>query len=271
MGSQVKQKIGLIAGNGRFPLIFAKAASENGYEVIAFAVIGETFEELTQYVNRIFWYDIGKLDCIISSIKEVGITEIVMAGKITKTKMFGNIQLDQRWYKLLARLRNRNDDSLLGGIVEELEFEGIKVMESTMFLSSFLPEPGVLTRRSPVEKEMIDIEYGKKIAKHIAGLDIGQTVVVKNRAILAVEAIEGTDMAIQRGGKLGRGDIVVVKVSKPHQDMRFDIPVIGLNTMRNLIDARARALAIESGKTLFLDRQKVISLADDNNMTVIVF
>ena len=271
MKKQSKQKIGLIAGNGRFPLIFSKAASEHGYEVIAFAVIGETFEELTQYVNKIFWYDIGKLDFIIKAIKEVGITEIVMAGKITKTKMFGKLKLDQRWYKLLARLRNRNDDSLLGAIVEELELEGIKVMDSTMFLSSFLPEPGVLTKRSPDEKELIDIEYGKKIAKEVAGLDIGQTVVVKNRAILAVEAIEGTDQAILRGGRLGKGDIVVVKVSKPKQDMRFDIPVIGLNTIRNLIDVRAKALVIESGKTLFLDREKVIRLANENDISVVVF
>lgn len=267
----MNNKIGLIAGNGRFPLTFAKAATENGYDVVAFCVIGETFEELSQYVKKIFWYDIGKLDSIISAIKESGIDEIVMAGKITKTKMFGNIKLDQRWYQLLSRLRNRNDDSLLGAIVEELETEGIKVKDSTMFLTSYLPKPGVLTKRAPDEKELIDIEYGKKIAKQVAGMDIGQTVVVKNRAILAVEAIEGTDAAILRGGSLGRGDIVVVKVSKPKQDMRFDIPVIGLTTIRNLIDVRARALAIENGKTLFLDREKVIALADANNIAVVVF
>jgi DUF1009 family protein len=262
--------IGLIAGNGRFPLTFAREATKNGYEVIVFAIIGETFEEIHQCAHKVYWFEIGNFEKILQVIKESGVKQVVMAGKIMKTKMFSGIALDDRWKRLLANLKAHNDDSLLGGVVRELEREGIEVKDSTLFLTSHLAQPGVLTKKKPDQRDLVDIQFGYYVAKKIAGLDIGQTVVVKNRAVLAVEAIEGTDKAILRGGELGRGDIVVVKVSKPNQDMRFDIPVVGLNTLRYLIEARARVLAIESRKTLILDREKLIELAEANNLSIYV-
>jgi len=193
-----------------------------------------------------------------------------MAGKITKTRMFNHLKPDARLLRVFEKTPIRNDDALLKALAGEFIAEGIHVCDSTTFLSGLLPKKGTLTKREPTEEEWLDIRYGHEIAKKIAGLDIGMTVVVKNRAILAVEAIEGTDEAILRGGKLGNGQVTVVKVARPQQDMRFDLPVIGIDTIRTLGEVKARCLAIEEEKTLLLDREESISLADAADMAIVV-
>ncbi len=263
-------RIGLIAGNGRFPLYFAHAAKLGGNEVVAVAVREETSPELEKLVDKIHWFHVGELQGMIDMFLNHKVERIVMAGKITKTLMFESIRPDARLMKVFEKTPVRNDDALLNALANEFISEGIHVCDSTTFLSSLLPEKGILTRRQPSADELLDIKYGHEIAKQIAGLDIGQTVVVKNRAILAVEAIEGTDQAILRGGQLGNGDVTVVKVARPIQDMRFDIPTVGVDTIRNLITARARCLAFEEKKTLLLDREEVIEMADANGIALVV-
>lgn len=266
----IVSRIGLIAGNGRFPLYFAQAAKLGGNEVVAVAIREETSPELEKLVDSIHWFHVGELQGMIDTFITNKVERIVMAGKITKTLMFESIRPDARLMKVFEKTPIRNDDALLNTLANEFIAEGIHVCDSTTFLSILLPEKGIITRREPSEDEWLDINYGHEIAKQIAGLDIGQTVVVKNRVILAVEAIEGTDQAILRGGLLGNGDVTVVKMARPMQDMRFDIPTVGVDTIRNLITAKARCLAFEEKKTLLLDRQEVIDMADDNGIALVV-
>ncbi len=262
-------RIGLIAGNGRFPLYFADSARKVGNQVIAVAIHEETFPELGNMVEQIHWFHVGQLQGMIDTFLRQDIHEIVMAGKIAKTRMFNHLQPDERLQRVFDRTPIRNDDALLKALAEEFISEGIHICDSTIFLSSLLPTGGNLTRRKPSEEEWLDVNYGYEIAKKVAGLDIGQTVVVKNRAILAVEAIEGTDEAILRGGKLGNGGVTVVKVARPYQDMRFDIPVVGLDTIRTLLQVRAGCLAMEEKKTLLLDRVEMIAMADAANLAIV--
>lgn len=263
-------RIGLIAGNGRFPLYFADSARKQGYQVVAVAIREETSPELAELVEGIHWFHVGQLQAMIDTFVEAGVKQLVMAGKITKTRMFNQLQPDARLRAVFEKTPIRNDDALLKALAGEFISAGIHVCDSTTFLSALLPEKGTLTRRQPTAEEWLDINYGYDIAKKIADLDIGQTVVVKNRAILAVEAIEGTDEAILRGGRLGCGEVIVVKVSRPKQDMRFDIPVVGLDTIRSLSHVRARCLAIEEKKTLLLDREAFIGAAESIGTAVVV-
>ena len=267
-------RIGLLAGCGRFPLFFAKAAKKCGSEVIAVAIKNETSKEINDLVEHVEWFDIGSLQGMIDVFRKAGITKMVMAGGVTKATMFQNIVPDARFLKVFAKVRNsnkaNNDDALLRQLCEEFETEGIHVCDSTTYLSVLLPEKGVLTKRQPTDEEKLDIEYGHKIAKQIAGMDIGQTIVIKKQVILAVEAIEGTDKAIMRGGELGRGDVTVVKVARPKQDMRYDIPTVGIETINTLKKAQAKCLAFEEGKTLLLDREEVIRLADEAGIAIVV-
>jgi DUF1009 family protein len=265
----VQKTIGLIAGNGNFPLEFARAASEQGMSVFALAIKEETEKSLGEIVDKIEWVGIGELDKIIRSLKLNNITEVVMAGKITKTRMFSEIPMDFRWEKIFKNAGNNNDDTLLLSVVKELEKENIKTIKSTTYLDSLLPEKGILTNTVPSDKVWSDLRYGHYMAKKIAGMDIGQTVVVKNCAVLAVEAIEGTDQCILRGGELGRGSVVIAKVSKPNQDLRFDVPVVGLTTIESMLKAGAVAIIMDAGKTILLDRQKVIQMADENGIAIV--
>jgi hypothetical protein len=260
----------LIAGNGRFPLYFASAAREGGNQVVAVAIREETCPELEPLVEEIHWFHVGELQGMIDTFLQQNIDKIVMAGKITKTRMFNHLKPDQRLMKVFEKTPIRNDDALLRGLAEEFISEGIHVCDSTTFLSSLLPQKGCLTKRQPSDEDWMEIKYGHEIAKKIADMDIGQTVVVKNRAILAVEAIEGTDEAILRGGKLGNGGVTVVKVARPKQDMRFDLPVVGLDTIRTLKQVNARCLAFEEKKTLLLDRTELVALADEAELTIVV-
>lgn len=261
--------IGLIAGDGNFPIILSNGLREKGKKVIAVGLENITSPALENGVESLHWIKVGQLGRLIKIFKKEGINRVVMAGKVSKTFMFKDIRPDLRAISLYLKLKDRKDDTLLLGIVSELEKEGIKVEEPTRYVPHLLAEKGVITKRKPKKEELKDIEFGWPIAKEMGRLDIGQTVVVKDRAVLSVEAIEGTDAAIRRAGELGRGGIVVIKVAKPKQDMRFDAPVVGLNTIRTLKEAKAAALCVEAGKTILLEKEDMIKLADKEKICII--
>jgi UDP-2,3-diacylglucosamine hydrolase len=261
-------KIGLIAGSGDFPLEFAKAAKKKGLGVVAVAHEGETLPELEQWTDAIVWIKVGHLGKLIKFFKEQGVTDVLMAGGIKKTRLFGGIP-DLRGAALLARMIAKQDDSLLRAVADELESEGITVRESTLYLDNLLAPAGVLTKRKPSKVEWKDITFGWKMAKEIGRLDIGQTVVVKDQAVVAVEAIEGTDETIRRGGRLCREGAVVVKSCKPQQDLRFDLPATGLQTIITMEEVKASCLAIEAGKTIMIQRDSLIARADQAGIAII--
>ncbi len=263
------RKIGLIAGNGKFPLIFAQEAKRVGAEVVALAIKKETSPSLENLVDRIHWVNVGQLGDLIEICKKEGITRAVMAGQVRHTRLFGQVRLDARAMALLAGVKDKKANSLLGAVADELLREGIELIDSATYLSHLLPSPGILTRRKPTQNEWRDIEFGHKMAKEIAGLDIGQTVVVKDQTVLAVEGMDGTDRTIKRGGKLGRGDVVVVKVSKPQQDRRFDLPIIGERTVEVLKQAKAKVLAFSARSTILLNREKVVKSANQNGISLV--
>ena len=262
-------KIGLIAGNGIFPLEFARAARQKGLAVIAVAHEGETLPELAALVDSITWIKVGQLGKLIKSFKQQGVTDVLMAGGIKKTRLFSGALPDLRGAALLARMLHKKDDSLLRAVAEELESEGITVRASTLYLDNLLAPSGVLTRRKPTADEWKDITFGWQMAKEIGKLDIGQTVVVKDQAVLAVEAIEGTDEAILRGGRLCKGGAVVVKICKPQQDLRFDLPATGTRTIASMLEVKAACMALEAGKTLILERDAVLRDADAAGISIV--
>ncbi|MFH1094385.1 MAG: UDP-2,3-diacylglucosamine diphosphatase LpxI [Candidatus Omnitrophota bacterium] len=263
------RKIALIAGNGTYPLIFAKAAKQAGVKVIAVGFKEETDAELEHHVEKIFWISVGQLKKLIDILQREKIEKAVMAGQIKHKLLFSDIILDSELRKLLFKLKDKKTDTILGGIAKRLGELGIELIDSTTFIKDFLPEPGVLTKTKPSKEQLEDIKFGLKIAKAIAGLDVGQTVVVKDKVVLSIEAIEGTDEAIARANFYCKGGAVVVKVSKPDQDRRFDIPLIGKQTIDTLIKEKAALLAIESGKTLFLDREYVLEQADNHGIIIV--
>ncbi|HAK60653.1 MAG TPA: DUF1009 domain-containing protein [Nitrospiraceae bacterium] len=263
------KKIGLIAGNGTFPIVFARAARQKGLEVIAVAHEGETTPDLEQWVDALFWIKVGQLGQLIAILKEQDVRDVLMAGGIRKTRMFGEAEFDSRGKALFARMAQKKDDSILRAVAEELESEGISVRESTLYLDSILASGGVLTREKPSDDEWEDIAFGRQMAEAIGALDIGQTVVVKDRAVLAVEAIEGTDEAIRRGGRLCGSGAVVVKACKPQQDVRFDLPAVGTQTIQSMVEVNAACLAVEAGKTILLDREAVIAAADKAGISIV--
>lgn len=263
------EKIGLIAGNGQLPILFANALKERDLRIIAVAFKGETLYSLKEYVEKVIWISIGQLQLLIETFKNEGIDNVVMIGGITKALLFSDEKPDYRAASFLSSLKNKKDDILLRSFAEELQKDGINIESSTKYLPSILAQKGCLTKRLPTVDEYRDIKFGWDVAKDIGKLDIGQTVVVKDQAVLAVEAIEGTDEAIKRGGKYGNGQIIVVKVSKPGQDMRFDIPVVGMGTIRSLKEARASALAIEAGSTIILDKDEMIKYANEAGISIV--
>ncbi|MFH1245333.1 MAG: UDP-2,3-diacylglucosamine diphosphatase LpxI [Candidatus Omnitrophota bacterium] len=266
----MSERIGLIAGNGQFPVLFAQAASAKGKEVIAIAVREETSPELTRYVHKIIWLNVGELKKFFSVLKEEKLKKIVMAGQIKPRHIFDQtVVKDEALTGFLTKVKDKRADSLLGTLARILRVMGIKLLDSTTFLQDYLVKRGTLTGIQPSSAQWEDIYFGRKIAKSIGGLDIGQTVVVKDKAILAVEAIEGTDAAIQRGGVLGGKGTVVVKVSKPHQDMRFDIPLVGPVTIDSLKTSYCAVLAMEAGKTLFLDKEECVQTAEKAGIALV--
>ncbi len=262
-------KIGLIAGNGTFPIAFARAAKEKGLQVIAVAHEGETLPELSQWVDGIFWIKVGQLGKLISIFKEQGVHDVLMAGGIKKTRLFQGGMPDLRAAALLAKMLYKKDDSILRAVAAELESEGITVRESTLYLDNILAPAGILTRRKPSKDERLDIEFGWQMAKEIGKLDIGQTVVVKNQAVLAVEAIEGTDEAIRRGGRLCGKGAVVVKICKPQQDLRFDLTAIGMQNSQTMKEVKASCLAVEAGKTIIFDQKELAAEADRSGIAIV--
>ncbi|MGM0502157.1 MAG: LpxI family protein, partial [Bacillota bacterium] len=257
-------KLALLAGNGELPVLFAQGAQQVGLNLMAITVTPEArTEQLQEIVPATEHIEVGQLDKIISALKEAEVSEVVMLGKVTKELLFQGIELDQRFKQLLAQLPEKNDDAIMLAIVNELESEGITVREQTKLMKQFFPQAGTLTTNEADENTAADMKYGFKMAKEIGRLDIGQTVVVKDQAVMAVEAIEGTDQAILRGGELGQGEVVVAKVSKPQQDHRFDIPTVGVTTIDNMSKVNAKALVIEAGETFIVNQEQVIAKAEE--------
>lgn len=266
----IMEKIGLIAGNKKLPLIFSEAAKKRNYYIVAVAIRGDTCAKLKQSVDKIYWVGLDEFHKMLEIFKEEGVNKIIMAGQISPQRLFSKeIDKDQELKNLLTSIKDKKADTIFGAIAEKLKESGFQLLDSTLFIEELLPKQGTLTKRKPAFQEWEDVYFGLDLAKAIAYLDIGQTVAVKDRAIVAVEALEGTDNLIRRAGQIARGGIVVVKVSKPKQDMRFDIPVVGLNTIKNLIKADAKCLAIEAQKTIFIDKEQSIKLADKNNISIV--
>lgn len=263
------QRIGLIAGNGRFPIIFADNARKLGYFVSAVAHEGETEPELEQHVDRIHWIKIGQFNKLIEMLKGDGVRQAVMLGGIKKTHVFTTVRPDFRALALAAKLIHLKDDDILRTVAEEIEREGIQIRESTFGLQGILVEEGTLTTREPNKKEWDDIRYGWEVGKQIGALDIGQCVVVKDRVIVAVEAVEGTDGAIRRGGELAREGAVVVKRCKPQQDLRFDLPAVGPRTIDVMETVKATVLALETGRGILLDRDETIAKANRAGIAIV--
>jgi UDP-2,3-diacylglucosamine hydrolase len=262
-------RYGLIAGNGRFPFLVLEAARSRGLEMVVVAIKEETFKEIETRSTVVHWISLGQLGKLIKIFHQEGVTQAIMAGQVKHAQIFSSILPDLKMLKLLTSLKSRNTDALIGAVARVLEEEGITLIDSTTFLGPLLPEPGVLTLRSPNEEESKDIEYGQRIAREIARLDIGQSVVVREQACVAVEAMEGTDAVIRRAAEVtGNQRITVVKVSKPKQDMRFDVPVIGLPTVELMAAVNASALAIDAYKTLVLDQEKLFRFANEHGISI---
>ncbi len=262
-------RIGVIAGNGRFPIIFADNAHKMGLQVYAVAHEGETEPELEQHVDRIHWVKIGQLNKLINAFKSDGVRNVVMLGGIKKTHVYSHARPDFRVLALATKLVLWKDDDILRALAAELEKDGITICESTFGLEGILVEEGTLTSRQPTKKEWVDIRYGWDVAKETGRLDIGQCVVIKDRVVVAVEAVEGTDEAIKRGGELAKDRAVVVKRSKPQQDLRFDLPAVGPRTIEVMRSVKASVLAVEAGRSVMLDRELLISKAEDAGIAVV--
>jgi UDP-2,3-diacylglucosamine hydrolase len=277
-------KLGLIAGNGRFPFLLLDAARAKGLEVVVAAIKEETDPEIDRRAEAdsgvtVHWLSLGALSRLIETFKKEGVEKAVMAGQVKHKQIFSSIRPDWRLAKLLLNLRTRSTDALLGAVAKVLSDEGIELMSSTAFLEPLLAEEGVLTERAPDEDECKNIEYGLGVARALAGFDIGQTVVVAAQACVAVEAMEGTDATIERAGRLMatleadastlERRLTVVKVAKPKQDMRFDVPVIGPSTVETMLRAGASCLSIEAGKTLLFDRDAVLEHARKAGIAIV--
>jgi len=267
-----KEGWGLIAGNGRFPFLVLEGARSLGIEMAVLALKEEASPELAQAAKRVQWVSLGELSKAIEFLRSEGVTRAVMAGQVKHNKIFSAIRPDWKLAKLLISLPRKNTDSLIGAVAKVLEEEGIQLVDSTLFLKPLLPDAGVLTRRAPNEHEAADIAYGLGVARQIAAMDIGQTVVIADCACVAVEAMEGTDETMERAARFANGrPLVVVKVSKPKQDMRFDVPVVGLPTVETMRRTGATALAIDATRTLLFDRAKLIELADTAGIAIQAF
>jgi len=261
-------KYGLIAGNGKFPFLVLEGARKAGAQVVVAAIREETDPNIESVADHFTWIGIGQLGKMIRFFKSEGVEKAIMAGQVKHVQIFSGAIPDVRMLKMLLRLPRRNTDALIGAVAEELGSEGIELIDSTYFLKDQLPQPGTLTKRKPDERERSDIEYGLEIAREIARLDLGQTIVVRDRACVAIEAMEGTDAVIRRAGELVRGRLTVVKIAKPDQDMRFDVPVVGIPTIESMAEAGATCLCLTSARTLIFDREKMIELANKNKIAI---
>jgi UDP-2,3-diacylglucosamine hydrolase len=289
-------RYGLIAGNGKFPFLVAEGAKRAGASLAVVAIHEETDPAIEKFSDSLTWVGIGQLGKMIRFLKEQGVEKAMMAGQVKHVQIFSRAVPDARMLKVLLKLPRRNTDALIGAVADELRTEGIELVDSTFFLKDYLAQPGTLTRREPEQREREDIEYGLEVAHEIARLDLGQTIVVRARACVAIEAMEGTDATIRRAGELTHslpneekkrslgsiatslirgkrpelhsGRLTVVKIAKPDQDMRFDVPVVGLSTVEAMIDSGATCLCITAQKTLMFDRDELIRLADENSIAI---
>lgn len=275
-------RLGLIAGNGRFPFLVLDAAKAQGEEVVVAAIREEASPDIEQRgAAAVHWLSLGELSKLIETFKREGVSRAIMAGQVKHKQIFSSIRPDWRLAKLLLNLRTRNTDALLGAVAKVLADEGITLLNSTSLLEPLLARAGVLTKRAPTDAERQDIQYGRAVGRHVAQYDIGQAVVVAERACVAVEAMEGTDAAIARAGEVMRHrelgesastlsrSLTVVKVAKPNQDMRFDVPVIGVATIRAMQQVGATCLAVDAGKCLLIDGDAVIRAADEANISIV--
>ena len=261
--------IGIIAGGGQFPLMVAEAAKARGLRTVAVALYGETEPVLSEKVDKIIWIKLGQLGHLIKAFRTEGVKNAIMAGSITKKRMFENLRPDLKGLAIMTKLAVFHDDDILRAVADELAGEGIEIVSSTAYLPELLAEEGCFTKRKPGKEEMEDILFGWKVAKELGRLDIGQSVVVRQKTVLAVEAIDGTDATIRRGGRIAKEKAVVVKVSKPNQDLRFDVPSIGLETIGIMGEVKAAVLAVEAGRTLIFDREKMLQKANEKKIAVI--
>src|SRR2546421_10524404 len=262
-------KLGLIAGNGSFPFLVIAGAKRAGATVVVAGIREETDPAIEKLADRFTWVGIGQLGKMLRFFKNEGVDKAIMAGQVKHVQIFSRAIPDVRMLKMLLRLPRRNTDALIGAVANELASEGIELIDSTYFLKDQIAQVGALTRRTADEREKSDIEYGLEIAKEIARLDLGQTIVVRDRACVAIEAMEGTDAVIRRAGELVRGRLTVGKLAKPDQDMRFDVPVVGVPTVETMIAAGATCLCLTAGKTLMFDRDETIKLANKNKIAII--
>ena len=261
--------IGLIAGGGQFPLLFAEAARKQGRSVVAIGHVNETNPKLEKEVELISWVKLGQLGKIIKFFKKNGVNETVFTGTITKTRVFKDILPDIKGLTLWNKIDSRLDDAILRAVARALEQEGIQVLASTIYLEHLFFPSGILSQKKLTESQVEDVRFGWKIAREIGRLDIGQCVVVRERSVLAVEAIEGTDAAIQRGGQLANKGAVVVKLKKPGQDFRFDLPATGMTTIDTLAAVKGAVLAVEAGQSLLFDREAMVAAADKAGIVVV--
>lgn len=263
-------RYGLIAGNGKFPFLVLEAARTQGIDMVVAAIKEETFPEIEQHAKTVHWMSLGQLGKLIKTFKSEGVDQAVMAGQVKHKQIFSSIVPDLKMIQLLASLAVKNTDSLIGAVARVLEGEGIHLMDSTLFLKPLLPQPGVLTRRVPSGEEKRDLDYGYRLARELGRLDVGQSVAVTDGACIAVEAMEGTDAVMERAALLvNNRPFRVVKLAKPNQDLRFDVPVIGLATIRLMARLKVSALAIEAGKTLMIDRTDLIREADNQGIAIV--
>ena len=279
---EIQNKIGLIAGNGKFPFLVLDAARSKGMEVVVAAIREETFPEIENHgAAAVYWLSLGELSKLIETFKREGVTRAIMAGQVRHKQIFSSIKPDWRLAKVLLSLTTRNTDSLIGAVTKVLGDEGITLMNSTELLEPMLATEGVLTQRSPTDSEQTNITYGRAVAHHLSRFDIGQTVVIAEAACVAVEAMEGTDATILRAGELMRSpslgnepstlsrSLTVVKVAKPNQDMRFDVPVVGIHTIDTMKQAGASCLALDAGRCLMLDKEAVVAAANEANICIV--
>ena len=276
-------RYGLIAGNGRFPFMVVEGARRAGVSLSVAAIKEETDADIESRVDKLVWVGVGQLGKLIRFFKAEGVEKAIMAGQVRHVQIFSKAAIpDARMLKMLLKLPRRNTDSLIGGIADELEREGIELIDSTFFLQDNLPTAGTQTRREPGAAERADIDYGLEVARDIATLDLGQTIVVRGKACVAIEAMEGTDATIRRAGELmrgqkgaakpavlSRGPLTVLKLSKPNQDMRFDVPVVGVPTLETMVEAGATCLCISARKTLMFDREEMIAFADEQKIAIV--
>lgn len=260
---------GLIAGNGNFPFLVLSGAKKAGQKLVVAAIREETDKRIEEVADKVIWVGIGQLGKMIKFFKSEGVEKAIMAGQVKHVQIFSGALPDLRMLKMLYNLPRRNTDSLIGGVASELAKDGIELIDSTYFIQDQLAQEGVLSKRKPDSNEQGNIEYGLKIANEIARLDLGQTIVVRAKACVAVEAMEGTDATIKRAGELAKGKLTVVKVAKPNQDMRFDVPVVGVPTIKTMIEAGATCLCLTPNKTLMFDREEMLKLANDHKICVI--